>query len=542
MDVLKAVNKHKKEYYIIATATTLMICMLTYLLLLALKKRKKVAEIIKQSEQRFRSIIENSYDPIILRDKNFKIIYSSPASERMLGWSKQVRSSEDTRLLIHPDDLAEIINRQDEVYANPGKPVSMIFRMKHKAGHYIWADGIMTNLLNDKNVNAIVSNIRDITDRKKAEQEIKESEAKYKAFFNNSMDGILLTEVDGKILSANPSACEIFNMSEAEMCNAERFELVDYNDPRVHKLIEKRRKTGSTQGDLTFIRKGNIKFPGEIASMVFTDATGQQRTCMIIRDITQRKKAEEKLITSNHELERFAYVASHDLQEPLRMVESFLLLLKKKYDSRLDETANKYIDFAVDGAQRMKTLTSDLLEYSRINSVIELHTPVDMDDSVSKAKKALHYIIEESGTTIIAHKLPVINGNELQLTRLLQNLFSNAIKYRSAKSPVIIIDCKEETEQWIFSVEDNGIGIPEKHFQNIFIIFKRLHGKNEYPGTGIGLAICKKIVELHNGKIWLQSIPDKGTTFYFSISKNLTPNTAGENNSKSVNQISNVNF
>jgi PAS domain S-box-containing protein len=252
------------------------------------------------------------------------------------------------------------------------------------------------------------------------------------------------------------------------------------------------------------------------------------------RDITQQKESEillkelngklknraEELANSNVELERFAYVASHDLQEPLRMVSSFLQLLQKKYESQLDQTANKYIDLAVDGANRMKRLINDLLQFSRITSSTIALKPIDTNEILDELQELFKLKLQACDGIILVENLPVVNADKTPMMQLLQNLISNALKYRSEeRKPVIKVYAIEGLLEWTFVVEDNGIGIESKFFEKIFVIFQRLHNKNEYSGTGIGLAICKKIVERFNGKIWLESVANKGSKFYFTIPK-----------------------
>ncbi len=236
------------------------------------------------------------------------------------------------------------------------------------------------------------------------------------------------------------------------------------------------------------------------------------------------QKQAKQLAVSNEELERFAYVTSHDLQEPLRMVTSFLQLLQKKYDAQLDDTAQKYINFAVDGASRMKTLILDLLEFSRISSFVEDHTVINLNNVITKTLLLLKPAIDEAEAVINISNLPRVCGNESQLMQLFQNLISNGIKYRNQQNPVIDIGCFDTPDEWEFYIKDNGIGIDEKFYEKIFIIFQRLHNRKEYAGTGIGLAICKKIVELHGGKIWVESAAGKGSKFCFTIKKVQTSN------------------
>lgn len=253
-----------------------------------------------------------------------------------------------------------------------------------------------------------------------------------------------------------------------------------------------------------------------------------------MQDITHRKQAEiklnqlnadlekraEELKASNAELERFAYVASHDLQEPLRMVTSFLALLQMRHQAEFDETSKKYIHFAVDGAERMKGLIQDLLQYSRVGSSGEPFTTVDLNAVMNDVRPVYAEALHESGGLLKAGTLPVVTGHKMQLYQLLQNLVGNAIKYRSSESPVIEVGYLEKDAEWQFFVRDNGIGIDPKYFDKIFVIFQRLHGKSDYSGTGIGLAICKKIVERHGGRIWVESHPGQGSTFYFTLQKN----------------------
>ncbi len=276
----------------------------------------------------------------------------------------------------------------------------------------------------------------------------------------------------------------------------------------------------------TFIpKKGEPIFIEGQALTIFGDGkvTGSQA---FLRNVTERKKTEEKikeyteeLKTSNSELERFAYVASHDLQEPLRMVSSFLTLLEKRIAEQLDETGRQYIHFAVDGALRMKTLIQDLLLYSRVGSNKEGFTPVGLNEVMQYTVRVLDENIKETGTEITVNPLPVIVANKTLISQLFVNLIGNAIKYHGDKKPEIRIGCNEEAGQWVFYVKDNGIGIDPDYFEKIFIIFQRLHGNGKYSGTGIGLAICKKIVETHKGKIWVESEAGRGSTFYFTIQK-----------------------
>ncbi len=241
-------------------------------------------------------------------------------------------------------------------------------------------------------------------------------------------------------------------------------------------------------------------------------------------EIERRQEVQSALERSNSELERFAYVASHDLQEPLRAASNFSLLLKKRYAEKIDKRADKYIRFIVDGTSRMQTLIDDILAFSRLERKGNHFVQVDTHKMIGEVKSNLSTAIQEASAKINHYNLPTITADQGQLRQLFQNLISNALKYRNQDvSPEICIRCEGQRDAWQFSITDNGIGIEKEFFDRIFVIFQRLHSSREYTGTGIGLAICQRIVETHQGKIWVESELGEGSTFYFTINKHLTP-------------------
>jgi PAS domain S-box-containing protein len=274
-------------------------------------------------------------------------------------------------------------------------------------------------------------------------------------------------------------------------------------------------------------RDGEIKWIWEIlqelpANSRIPGETGKVQG--IIRDITERKMAEEilklkleELARSNAESEQFAYVSSHDLQEPLRMISSYLQLLQRKYQGKLDDKADKYIYFAVDGAARMQTLINDLLEFSRVATRAKEPEPTDSEFILNQTLSNLELYIRQNNASVSHDPLPEVIADSTQLAQVFQNLIANGIKFQSEKASKIHISAEKKENKWVFSVKDNGIGIDPQYSEKIFEVFKRLHRKEEYPGTGIGLAICKKIVERHGGCIWVESELGKGATFYFTL-------------------------
>ncbi|MFI7109430.1 ATP-binding protein [Nonomuraea sp. NPDC050227] len=226
----------------------------------------------------------------------------------------------------------------------------------------------------------------------------------------------------------------------------------------------------------------------------------------------------DELRRSNGELEQFAYVASHDLQEPLRKVASFTQMLEQRYGPQLDDRARQYIHYAVDGAKRMQLLINDLLDFSRVGRVSGERVPTDPGQALDRALENLSATIEDTGATVTRDDLPVVEGNRMQLTQLFQNLVENAIKFRSEDPPRVRLTAERKGDMWEFSCSDNGIGVDPKYADRIFLIFQRLHPRDVYPGTGIGLALCRKIVEYHGGQLWLDAEPaDQGTTFRWTL-------------------------
>ncbi len=365
--------------------------------------------------------------------------------------------------------------------------------------------------------------------QKRVEQELQESTDKLKSFLNGAPVMMWMLNAEGKAISFNDTWLKFIGRDlDDELAHAWEGDSI-HPDDRLNCLKVYNNAIGTQskfsqnfrmkRHDGVYRWLHEVGVPKENAVGEFDGYIGTYI------DITDQKEAESKLkkymdelSRSNEELEKFAYIASHDLQEPLRMVASYTKILANKYKDKLDNDANDYIEYAQDGARRMQVLINDLLEYSRVSTRGKTFTSVDCNSVFDDVSQMLRLSIDECGAIIRKQSLPTVMGDVSQLRQIFQNLIGNAIKYRTEDKQVEIdISVIEKGEQWQFSISDNGIGIEEKFFNRVFDVFQRLHTRAEYSGTGIGLAICKKIVIRHGGKIWIESTHGKGSTFHFTL-------------------------
>jgi PAS domain S-box-containing protein len=356
------------------------------------------------------------------------------------------------------------------------------------------------------------------------------AEARFRGLLEVAPDPILIVDERGSIAIVNRQTELAFGYARDELIGQpvetlvpERFRAMHTGDRAGYQANPRTRPMGIGL-ELFGRRKDGSEFPVEI-SLSPLRSEGETLVISIIRDISGRKETEARLRAiaadlerSNKELEQFAYVASHDLQEPLRMVASYTQLLARRYRGKLDQDADEFIGFAVDGARRMQELINDLLAYSRVGSrALELQ-PVDTAAVVDQVISDLSLAIEDTGASVTRGELPTIRADPRQIQQLFQNLLANAIKFhKPGTTPVVRISARQRDGHWTFSVCDNGIGIEPQYLDRIFVLFQRLHSRADYAGTGIGLAICKKIVERHGGTIRVESEPGHGTTFEFTL-------------------------
>lgn len=338
---------------------------------------------------------------------------------------------------------------------------------------------------------------------------------------------LLVLDMDSRITRWNVGCQRLYGFTPEQALGRVSYELLRTRFPHSRETIRAALlATGRWTGELVHQTADDREVVVASEWLLGRDAVGLPTIILEANtDITDRKRAEEalrrtaeQLDRSNKDLEQFAYVASHDLQEPLRMVSSFLQLLSDRYRGQLDDKAQEFIAYAVDGAQRMSALIHDLLAYSRVNTRGGELTPTDAQAAFDLALMNLHMAIEQSGAAVTHDPLPEVQASKPQLVQLFQNLVGNAIKYRAAERPAQVhVSARREDRHWLFGVADNGIGFEQQYEDKLFLIFQRLHSRSKYSGTGIGLAICKRIVERHGGHIWAKGEPGKGATFFFTL-------------------------
>ncbi len=372
----------------------------------------------------------------------------------------------------------------------------------------------------------IVSVIRDLSEREQAQADLRRSEEQYRQLFESLQDVFYRTDTEGRILIVSPSVEGVFGYTPEEV-EGEDLAGTFYWDPDERPaFLNRLKKNGQVRDHRTRCKNRDGK-----QVWVSTNASyhkdGKGRVLGvegITRDITEQVKAEEQLARtmetlkrSNRDLEQFAYVASHDLQEPLRMISGFVQLLDKQFRGKMDQIADEYLDFIVESTSRMQQQIRDLLTYSRVGREGRTFRTVQCDRVMERVEDNLGLAMKESKARLTRDPLPRVFADESQILMLLQNLVYNALKYKGEDPPRIHVSCRREDGDHLFSVEDNGMGIDPRFHDRIFQIFQRLHARDEYSGTGIGLALCKRIVENHGGRIWVKSAEGEGSTFYFTM-------------------------
>jgi PAS domain S-box-containing protein len=362
----------------------------------------------------------------------------------------------------------------------------------------------------------------DIGDRIRAERALLQSEANLRALMNAADESIFLMQPDGTLIALNDITATRLQSTVAHMQGRNVYDFLPPETGARRRVFAD--QVLATGQPVSFEDERLGRWMDNYISPVLDDRGQVTRLAVFGRDITERKHVEEALARytadlarSNAELEQFAYVASHDLQEPLRMVASFVQLLSARYRGQLGADADEFIGYALDGASRMQQLITDLLAYSRVGTRGKPFAPMDTEVVLAQALTHLRLAMDDCQAVVTHDPLPTIPGDALQLVQLFQNLIGNAIKFHGAEPPRVHIAATPKERFWEFAVRDNGIGFGPQYAERIFVIFQRLHTRQEYPGTGIGLAVCKRIVERHGGRIWAESAPGAGATFAFTL-------------------------
>jgi PAS domain S-box-containing protein len=504
-----------------------------------IRVRKAAERHLAQMESRYRGLLEAAPDAIVVVNEAGEIVLLNLQAEKQFGYLRNELVGQAVKTLI-PMGFAERLiadgtrTAAEALAQQIGTGIELSARRKDGTTFPI---EIMLSPLDSSDGILVTAAIRDITVRNAAERHLAQMESRYRGLLEAAPDAMVLVTAAGAIVLVNLEAERMFGYVREELIGKSVATVIPdvWAFPvalgeRCRDAVEANRDaSGDEIGaavEARAVRKDGSGLPIELALSVLGGGE-EPLVTVAIRDITARRASESRLLDtvaelnrSNEELGHFANIASHDLQEPLRMIASYTQLLARRYKGKLDTDADEYIAFAVDGAVRMQRLIQDLLSYSRVGTDGKLLASTSSEDALSQAISNLRKAIEDSGAQVTHDPLPEVRADEGQLVQLFQNLVGNAIKYQRAGVPQIHISSVQTTAdsaKWMFSVHDNGLGIDPKYFDRIFGMFQRLHKREEFEGTGIGLAICKKIVERHGGNISVESRPGEGSTFRFGL-------------------------
>jgi PAS domain S-box-containing protein len=473
-------------------------------------------------------LIDQAEEALVIRELGGAIRYWNRGAETLYGWSAAEAIGQRSHVLLQLEGA--MLDQIDAQLERTGRWEGELVHTTRE-GRRVTVECRQTAVRAVDGQFLVLKSDRDISERKRAEVELKQSEARLRAVLDQAPCGITIREMpSGKLLLYNEQAASILSGAVPTLNGVVRYQAV-HPDGRPYRredypLVRAAERGETVRGEeFTFHRADDKWLTLSVSAAPIRGADGQIIAALaVFNDITERKqadealrKASEELKRSNSDLEQFAYVASHDLQEPLRAVGGYAKLLQRRYQGKLDAKALEYISGAVEGVVRMEQLILDLLAFSRVGTRGAAFVPTDLNSVVDAALYNLQTSIQSAQATVSRDPLPAMQVDPTQITQLFQNLVGNAIKFRKEEPPKIHIGAKQKDGVWAFSVQDNGIGIDPQYSERIFQIFQRLHTRKSYPGTGIGLAICKKIVERHGGRIWVESRPDHGSTFHFVI-------------------------
>ncbi|KCZ70657.1 PAS domain S-box [Candidatus Methanoperedens nitroreducens] len=501
------------------------------------------------------SIIESSDDAIIGKTLDGTILSWNMGAQKIYGYSANEVTGHSISILVppgYPDDISQILKRirqgqRIEHYETvrmrkDGKKIDIsltISPIKDSTGRIIGASTIARDITERKRAEEALRRAYDdlemrvqerTSELSRTNEALRRERDKAQKYLDVAGVMVVIIGADQKVVLVNRKCCEILRYNEHEIIGKNWFETFLPERVRYEVEVVFTKLMAGEIEPVEFFENPVLTRSGKermIAwhNTVLRDEAGNITSILSSgEDITERKRAEEErerwtaeLARSNAELEQFAYVASHDLQEPLRMISGFTKLLERRYKGRLDRSADEFIAYIVDGAARMQRMIEDLLAYSRVGTRGKPFEPTNFEDIFDQAVANLMITIEENKAQVTHDPLPTVMADDSQVAQLLQNLISNGIKFRREEPPRVHVSARRKGNEWFFSVQDNGIGIAPEFFGSLFQLFQREHAANKYPGTGIGLAICRRIVERHGGRIWAESEVGKGSKFYFTI-------------------------
>ncbi|MBI3468760.1 MAG: PAS domain S-box protein [Planctomycetes bacterium] len=493
-------------------------------------ERKRAQDELQENEKRTRLIIDTARDAFIAIDAQGRIIDWNPQAELTFGWSRSEAIGRSVAETIIPEQHRAAHHQGLERFLATGEGQFLNRRIEitalHRDGHEFAVELTLSPVrLGDTYFfNAFV---HDITERKQADRALRDAEALYHSLVESLPMNVFRKDLKSRFTFANQLFCDSLGKLLEEIVGKTDFDF--YPSELADKYRGDDRRVAATREPMEAVEEHQKptgeKLYVEVRKTPVYDAKGDVvGTQCLFWDVTARMRAElereqtaAELARSNKELEQFAYVASHDLQEPLRMVASYTQLLARRYKDKLDADAHEFIAFAVDGASRMQKMIKELLALSRVSTMGRPFTRTNCTAVFNAAVLNLKRAIDVSGAAVTCDPLPTVLGDVTQLGQLFQNLISNGIKFHGAEPPRVHVSAEPQNNDWVFSIRDNGIGIDPDSFDRIFVMFERLHSRQDYPGVGMGLAICKKIIERHGGRIWVESQPGTGATFCFTI-------------------------
>lgn len=481
----------------------------------------------KQAEKELRDLnaaMQNAMEGISQLDIEGRYMNVNRAYAHKCGYEPEEMIGMEWQITVHPDDVDRLVLAYQEMLTS-GK-VEAEARGRRKNGSFFYKQLTMVKACDEQGIfNGHHCFMKDITERKLTETALQESEFRYRQIVELAEEGIWVIDSNAVTTYVNHAMARMLGYTELEMLGRPIFDFMDESAKQQNSEYFPGRKQGISEKHESHLKSkdGKDVWTYISASPVMDETGNLLSSCALVYNLTHRKESEQQLLQltedlkrSNEELEQFAYVASHDLQEPLRAITSYTQLLAQRYQGNLDDKADKYINYVVDGVTRMQQLINDLLAYSRTGKGHEFEL-ADCNAAVQQSLYNLQIAIAEKKALITCEAMPTLMADEFQLVQLFQNLIGNAVKFCRQDIPSIHIGAVRRQSEWLFSVRDNGIGIAPEYADRIFIIFQRLHSRRKYSGTGIGLAMCKRIVERHGGRIWVESQEGEGATFYFTI-------------------------